>query len=239
MFRWISLTLAALYLCGLAVQPAAAQSTLSYELEGETIHYVVPEELCLLDPERPMERTVFDVLAQFVGADGKVFALFVGCDELELFRTDLTQVENFERIGAYYYPQEPDGTASKMSMPRARFAEILTRSVPALDVDELSSNFAEKMAEVAADPNAQMDIQQFGSTGHTDDAAYLSFISQNTTYGVQYPVVGAIAMTLVHERMIGLVMAHVTDDPAAVDAINERIRTVTEAFIDANPGSDN
>ena len=244
MLRWVAM--AVVVLCvGCTTDAPVTESTDhnlpldgQVTLNGETIRYAVPEGTCKLDPERPMERFFYDTLSQVVEGDGELFALFVKCDELDLLRTDLNGFEQFKYFGGYFYPLDDDGNPAQVSMPRRTFAKMMT-GMAAADAIESGDKVAEKVGEVLADPSAAMTVQEFKSTGHTDDAAYFYFRSRNTTYETEFPVLGALSVTLVHEQIIGLTVVRLTDDPADIDAANEDIRSITTDFLAANPDSDN
>ena len=246
MLRWIALPLAMLCVGCASPEPTPtpAQTSQAFSLDGtvqleeKTIRYVVPEDRCLLDPERPLERIYYDILTEVVGTEGEVFALFVACDELDLYRTDLQSVENFEHLGGYFYFFADDGAPQRTAYSRSVFATMMAAMTQEIDLEEIADEVAEKTGEVTADPSAQVEVQRFESTGHTEDAAFYSFATRDRSFGTDYPVVGAMAVTAVYGYPIGLILIHVTEEPAAAEAVDENIRALIDAFLDANPDSD-
>jgi hypothetical protein len=245
MLRWLVLSLVALCVgcASPAPDPTPQQTGHVFDLDGTiqledtTIRYVVPEDRCLLDPDRPLEGVYYDLMSEIIGDDGDVFALFVECSQLELYRTDLQAFKEFEHFGAYYFAREDDGSVMRMSISRAFFATAMA-TMSNDDVDDTLDDVAEKTGEITGDPTASLESEYFESTGHTTDAAYFSFAMRSTTFGTEYPTQGAMGTTLVYGYPIGLILIRSTEASGATETLDRNIRTLIEAFLDANPDSD-
>ena len=185
---------------------------------GQTIQYVVPEGYCLLDSKRPAEMHIYEKLGEDVEDDGRVFALFADCDQLETIRTTGGSAEDIGDAGGYFYMLEDDGTPMRGGMSRSGFAHMVSTEM-------LTSDFEDVDGDVT-------------STGYTDDAAFFSLTGQEIVDGNEYPMLGAAGVTLVYDIVVGAIMFRVADDPAGAAMVDEEIRALIDAFIDANPDSD-
>jgi len=219
--------------------PAHAQTTHPVDLDGETINFIVPDGYCLVDTDRPAEQVMFQLLDKTLGPDNELIVWFVRCEQLEKLRLGFTD-SMFSDYGLYIAVVQPDGAFLSVDyLLRADVVEELSRQVPFLDIKQLSASTTQRAQETLRDPNASVEIDEFGTTGFDEHAVYMTLTGTAQLLGTQVPVVGAGGSTVMNRRLVSVMLYLITDEPGILVELDATSRRFIADWLDANPDSDN
>lgn len=218
---------------------AHAQSIHPVDLDGETVNFVVPDGYCLVDTDRPVEKFMFEKVGANLGPGMELIIWFVRCEHLEKMRLGFDDAL-FEDYGLYSAGVVPDGGFEHVEhVSRADLLKEVHRQMPSVNIDQIAADVTERTRENMLDPDASVQVLEFGTTGFNEDAVFVTLSTIAQLYGQQVPVSGGGGVTLMNRRIVMVMLYEVTEEPAALLALDARSRRFIADWLDANPDSDN
>ena len=216
-----------------------AQTVHPVDLDGDTVNFVVHEGYCLVDTDRPAEKFMFEKTSANLGPGMELIIWFVRCEHLEKMRLGFDDAL-FEDYGLYSAGVVPDGGFEHVEhVSRADFLKEVHRQMPSVNIDQIAANVTERTRENMLDPDASVQVLEFGTTGFNEDAVFVTLSMIAQLYGQQVPVSGGGGVTLMNRRIVMVMLYEVTEEPAALLALDARSRRFIADWLDANPDSDN